>query len=277
MTVPYAEVIGDPVDHSKSPLIHKFWLEKLGIEGDYRAVRVHHNDLGEFLAVRRKDPAWLGCNVTIPHKIAIIDHIRAFTPSAVAVGAINCVSRDEAGRLVGTNTDVDGVESVLDSRVWRANRVTLIGGGGAARAVLEVMRRRDTLEVFMIVREPDQIRSLFSAFARSGSVNRFDDLDVPFCGSEYLINATPLGMTGFPPMPESILETMSDLRDHAIVFDMVYSPLETELIKRARELSLRVAIGLEMLVGQAAASFERFFGARAPRHYDGDLMDLLAR
>jgi shikimate dehydrogenase len=276
MGLPYAEVIGDPIAHSKSPLIHNLWLAKLGIEAEYRAKRVHHNDLGKYISDRRGDTDWRGCNVALPHKIHVIDHLDAFTSEAVAVGAVNCVYRD-GGQLVGANTDVDGIERVFDLRVWRANQVTLIGGGGAARAALEVLRRRGTLEVFMIVRDPNSLRSVHAAFARSGCVHGFDDLRVPFERSEYVINASPLGMADAEEMPASILDALERLADHAIVFDMVYDPSETELLKRARQLSLDTISGLEMLIGQARSAFGHFYGQLPSTEFDSELRNLLAQ
>lgn len=276
MGVPYAEVIGDPIAHSKSPLIHKFWLEKLGIEGDYRATRVHHNDLGDYVAARREDPDWRGCNVSLPHKIKVIPHLGGFTPGAVAIGAVNCVYLD-GGRLVGTNTDADGINEVFDSRVWRANQVTLIGGGGAARAALEVLRQRDTLEVMMIVRSPEEVRPVHAAFARSGGVHSFDNIGAALAGSEYVINASPLGMAGMEEMPQSVLSGLAKAMNYAIVFDLVYDPLETALLRKARELSLDTATGLEMLIGQARSAFGLFYGESPGREFDAELRSVLTR
>jgi len=276
MNVPYAEVIGDPIAHSKSPLIHKFWLEALRLEGDYRAFRVHHNDLGAYFTARRGDPDWRGCNVSLPHKIHAIRHLDDFTAEAVAVGAVNCVYR-KGDRLVGANTDVDGVDAVLDARPWRANMVTIIGGGGAARAVLEVLRRRDVLEVFMIVRDPGSVRPVHAAFVRSGAVHDFRDTDVAFAACEYLINASPLGMAGAPAMPASILGALGKVARYATVFDMVYTPPETQLLTRARALSLATSTGIDMLVGQARSAFRRFFGREPPEGLDAELIGRLTQ
>jgi shikimate dehydrogenase len=270
----YAEVIGDPIAHSKSPLIHNFWLRKLGIEGEYRATRVHFNDLPDLLESRRRDPSWCGCNITIPHKRQVVDLLDGFTAGAVAAGAVNCVYRRAEG-LWGTNTDIDGIEAVFDSRIWRANQVTLIGGGGAARAALEVLRRRDTMEVFMLVRNPESARSLHASFARSGSVHALHDPRVSFTSSDYVINATPLGMAGMPPMPDEVLDGLARVARHASVFDMVYSPPETELLSRAKSLSLDTVGGLDMLMEQARGAFRLFFGQPAPREYDPELRRLL--
>jgi shikimate dehydrogenase len=270
MGIPYAEVIGDPVAQSKSPVIHKFWLEKLEIEGDYRATRVHFNDLADYFATRKSDPDWRGCNITQPHKMAVLELLDSLDSEAVAVGAVNCVYRDNH-RLIGTNTDVCGVEAVFDAKLWRANRTTVIGAGGAARAVLEVLRRRNTLEVFMIARDPDSVRPVHAAFARSGSVRSFEDLGVAFGQTEYVINASPLGMEGKPEMPSAILDALSLAADYAVVFDMVYSPPKTGLLVRAEKLGLETANGLEMLVGQARSAFSRFFGEQ-PLDRDDDIL-----
>ena len=114
MSVPFAEVIGDPVAQSKSPLIHKHWLQLLDIEGDYLRTRVETADLGAFLAERRADPDWRGCNVTVPHKEAVVRLLDELDESAATVGAVNCVV-PRSGRLVGYNTDVDGVAAALCS------------------------------------------------------------------------------------------------------------------------------------------------------------------
>ena len=108
MTTRYAEVIGDPVAHSKSPLIHNFWLGKLGIDAEYRACRVTAENLGDYFAKRHEDANWCGCNITIPHKIAALDHVS--DPGCVrdSIGAINTVARGPEGVLFGTNTDAAG-------------------------------------------------------------------------------------------------------------------------------------------------------------------------
>jgi predicted house-cleaning NTP pyrophosphatase (Maf/HAM1 superfamily) len=122
MTRAYAEVIGDPISHSKSPLIHGFWLEKLGIAADYRACHVPSQDLPAYLASRRADPHWRGCNVTIPHK-------------ALAIGAVNTVVPLPGGGLGGTNTDVDGVADAVGDLRLDGRHAVVIGAGGAARAL----------------------------------------------------------------------------------------------------------------------------------------------
>ena len=151
MGVPYSEVIGDPIAHSKSPLIHKFWLEKLGVEGDYRAVRVIAADLPDYLKCRRADPDWRGCNVTMPLKREVVRHVDEVEPRFSQVGALNLVCRSD-NRLVGTNTDVLGILDVLPVEYFISDalpEVCIIGAGGAARALLAACKERLVSLVFL--------------------------------------------------------------------------------------------------------------------------------
>ena len=141
MTTPYAEVIGDPVAHSKSPLIHGFWLDRLGLGGEYRRAHVRSDGLADYFAARRADPAWRGCNVTIPHKQAVLAHVDWIDPTAAAIGAVNTVV-PENGVLAGYNTDAVGflepLQPLLERRhLFRMARI--LGTGGAARAVTHAL------------------------------------------------------------------------------------------------------------------------------------------
>ena len=140
MSVPYAEVIGDPVTHSKSPTIHRFWLDRLGIAGDYRARPLAAEGLADYLAERRHDPAWRGCNVTMPHKETVMPLLARIEPLARQVGAVNTVVKAKDGALVGRNTDVAGFLEPLRPRLaenhyFRMARV--LGTGGAALLAVE--------------------------------------------------------------------------------------------------------------------------------------------
>ena len=113
MTRRYAEVIGDPISHSKSPIIHNFWLERLGIDAEYRACRVIPSELAEYFDRRRADPAWHGCNVTVPHKLAVLDHVEDRGHVRQSIGAANTVARDGNGEIYATNTDAAGFAAPL--------------------------------------------------------------------------------------------------------------------------------------------------------------------
>jgi shikimate dehydrogenase len=272
--IPYAEVIGDPIAHSKSPLIHRFWLQKLGLEADYRAVQVRPEALHDYLDSRRGDPAWRGCNVSAPCKQAVLPHLDDIEPSAERIGAVNAIVT-RCGRLRGTNTDVVGITAALDVPESPGNQVCVIGTGGAAKALLHVLRERDTMEVSIVARDIERARRLQRESVRSGGLYCVDDSVRVLAGADWVINATPLGMVGQPSMPEAVLDGLSGMEEHGLVFDMVYAPVETALLRRATELGRRTVDGLTMLIGQAAPAFELFFGQSAPREHDGELRRLL--
>ena len=141
MTHIYAEVIGDPIGHSKSPLIHRFWLDALAIDGDYRATHVAPEGLGDYFTARRADPAWRGCNITIPHKQTALDHVEDRGGVRGTIGAINLALVAEDGALIGTNTDAGGFYAPIADLDLAGAPVAVIGAGGAARAVLFALSR----------------------------------------------------------------------------------------------------------------------------------------
>ena len=268
MTRPYAEVIGNPISHSKSPLIHKFWLEKCGVEGDYRTCHVRPEDLADFIARRRDDVDWRGCNVTIPHKIAVMDLVDDPGDVRGSIGAMNTVLRDPKGRLTGTNTDAAGFYAPLATLDLSGASVAVVGTGGAARAVLFALGRADVGDVHVIARSPMKGAALLAGFGLKGKVQGFD---APLPPASLLVNASSLGMTGQP----GYAPDLSPLPDDGIVYDLVYAPLETPLLAAAQDAGLDTIDGLEMLIGQAAFAFELFFGKPAPREHDDALRAML--
>jgi shikimate dehydrogenase len=275
MSTPYAEVIGDPIAHSKSPLIHKFWLEKLGLPGDYRATRVAAEGLRDFLGARNTDPDWRGCNVTVPHKQAIVPLLDSLSPLAKQVDAVNTVIRGEAG-LRGANTDVNGIIDALPTfEPGRLQTACLIGSGGAAHAAMAALRLLGVSKVLLHVRNPGKGRHLLEHAGMQGGVRSVDDGD-SFRSAQLIVNASILGMDGQAPMPEALISAVDSIEDpETVVMDMVYAPLETPLLAAARRRGLRAIDGLGMLVGQAATAFEAFFGVPPPRQFDGELRALL--
>lgn len=267
MSKPYAEVIGDPIAHSKSPLIHGFWLEKLGIDAEYRATHVTAEGLADHIASRRDDPAWRGCNVTIPHKVAMLDLVA--DPGAVreSIGAMNTVVRGEAG-LFGTNTDAAGFYAPLADVDLAGAPVVVVGAGGAARAVLFALARMGVGKVTILNRSPLKGAALLGRFGLKGEAL---PLTAKLPAAKLLVNTSALGMHGQPPLALDL----SPLPDDALVYDIVYVPLVTDLLDAAEARGLETIDGLEMLVGQAAAAFELFFGQPAPREHDGELREKL--
>lgn len=262
MTRTYAEVIGDPIVQSKSPAIHTFWLEQLGIGSDYRAQHVPPNTLGDYVAARRADLSWRGCNVTMPHKQAIMPLLDALDPTAARIGAVNTVVRGDDGALTGYNTDAPGFWEPLGGR--RFEMVTVIGAGGAARAVLSALADAGVTWVSLQNRSPDKAEALLAEFRLNGRAYGLGE-QVPV--ADLLVNTSALGMTGQPPLPH----VLDDVADSGVVYDIVTSPLDTALLQDARARGLATVDGLAMLIGQAAHAFPRFFGQTPPRECDGEL------
>ncbi len=260
----YAEVIGDPISHSKSPLIHGYWLAKLGIDAEYRATHVRPHQLEDFLAQRREDAGWRGCNVTLPHKLSVLDLVDDPGGVRASIGAANTVFRGEDSSLVATNTDAAGFFAPISDLAFDSRPVVVIGTGGAARAVLFALTKAGVAEVVVVARNPLKAAALLAAFGLRGSVQAFDR---PLPPAALLVNATQLGMTGQPPLPVDL----APLPDDAVVYDLVYAPLMTPLLMAAADRGLAIVDGLEMLIGQAALAFELFFGAAPPRDHDDEL------
>ena len=154
MSRPYAEVIGDPIAQSRSPRIHGFWLDQLGLDAEYRRTLVTPADLPAFIARRRDDPAWRGCNVTMPHKLAALDLVEDRGGLRDTIGALNTIFRGEDGALVGTNTDAGGFYAPLAGLDLAGAAVTVVGAGGAARAILFALSRLGVGPVTLLNRTP---------------------------------------------------------------------------------------------------------------------------
>jgi len=285
VSVPYAEVIGDPIAQSKSPAIHRFWFERKGLEGDYRAQRVSAGDLAGYFARRREDPAWRGCNVTMPHKQAAMVQCDRIDPLAQQVGAVNTVVRTDDGMLTGYNTDVAGFleplgPTLAQNHLFRMARV--LGTGGAARAIVAGLAGQGFV-VVLAGRNPDKARALLDEFDPGGehhatTLDHFaEPTDFAFDGREgccdLLVNATPLGMRGQPALPFDF----GHAPPGSVAYDIVTDPVRTDFLTRAEAAGFATIDGLAMLIGQAAVAFRHFFGADAPREHDAELREMLLR
>lgn len=268
---PYAEVIGDPIEHSLSPMIHEFWLDALQIKASYGRRRVTRADLPAYIAEKRADPAWRGSNVTMPLKLDAVALADGAADWAVAAGAANVLMMRE-GQLIAANTDVGAIATLLGklhAAKARMDSVTLFGNGGAARAALVALKLAGISAVRIQARDLAEATKLAVEFG-------LDVGPAPFTApiaSDGLINATPLGMMGH----DCLNCDLSRLPEQGWVFDMVYDPTVTPLVKAARERGLSIATGLDMLVEQAAASFKLFFGEDPPRDRDAELWQMLKR
>lgn len=266
--LPYAEVIGDPIAHSKSPLIHNFWLKALDIEAEYRKTHVRPGELAAYFLQRRADPDWLGCNVTIPHKIAVMDYASDLAQVGKLIGAMNTIACETGGPLIGTNTDAGGFLAPLQAMGWKGKRALIVGAGGAARAILFALSQSGVEEITIMVRDAAKGQALLERAGVAGRVVAMTDAVPPV---DLLVNCSPLGMVGKPPLDLDL----APLPETAVVYDIVYAPLDTGLLQAARARGLRTVDGLEMLIGQAALAFEIFFDAPAPRERDAELRALL--
>lgn len=266
---PWAEVIGQPIGHSLSPIIHRSWLEATGIEGAYKAMAVAAPKLSSFLADRRADSHWRGCNVTAPHKQALLRLLDGLDESAATVGAVNCVHRD-GRRLIGTNTDVEGIGEALAGLPIRGERIAIIGAGGGALAAIHWLRGQGVGAIMLVVRRPHAAHTLGPEVQLFG----IDEARQAFSSTSLIINATPLGLEGGEAMRTDLLGAVRDTKVRA-AFDMVYRPLETPFLRAAQSSGAYTVDGLAMLIGQARRSFALFFGAAAPLHKDNELRALI--
>ncbi len=270
MSQPYAEVIGDPIAHSKSPLIHQFWLDALGLNARYDRRHVVSANLGTYFAQRRDDPLWRGCNITLPHKEAALDHVTDPGNVRALIGAANLVTRADDGTLIAANTDAGGFYLPIAGLELTGAPIVVIGAGGAARAVLYALSRLHVGEVTIINRNGLKAGALLARFGLRGkAVPQGTKLPM----AALVVNASPLGMAG-----QAALEIdLAPLPDGSIVYDLVYAPVETSLLAAARARGLDTVDGLEMLVGQAAIAFEVLFGMAPPRDGDAALRELLTQ
>jgi shikimate dehydrogenase len=259
VTGPKAFVIGHPVGHSRSPLIHGHWLKEHGLSGSYERIDVPPAALPAFLA-SLAERRLVGGNVTIPHKEAVFRLVDEASPAARRLGAVNTLWL-EGGRLYGDNTDVTGFVADLDQRLgarWSdgVGTALVLGAGGAARSVIAGLLDRG-IEIVLVANR---------TFARAEEPQLLDPARVralPWPDVEgalgpvgLLVNTTSLGMAGEPPLALDL----RGLPPTAAVADIVYVPLETPLLAAARERGLTAVDGLGMLLHQAVPGFARWFG-----------------
>lgn len=263
-----AGLIGYPVGHSRSPAMQQAAFDALGIPARYLLWETPPGMLAERIADLRA-PDVLGANVTIPHKTAVVPLLDILAQSALrAGGAANTIVRGDDGRLTGHNTDVLGVLGVLDAHgAGDAGQAPLVlGSGGAARAAWAAAHERGmTLRV--VARHPgaadEALRSLGTFPAAIIPLDAPGEVAEALAKSSILINATSVGM-GDPLVSPLPAELLAHLPGATLVFDMVYAPPETALLRAARALGLRTATGLEMLLEQGAAAFQLWTGQPAP-------------
>ena len=260
-----AGVLGWPIGHSKSPLLHNYWFERYRIDGVYVPLGVRPNDLE---AVVRALPrmGFRGVNVTLPHKQAVMALMDELDPLAAEIGAVNTVLIDEAGRLTGLNTDGIGFLAHLAATVpdWRrtVRRVVLIGAGGAARALAATFIAAGVAELCLVNRTIERAEALLDRLDAKGTrteIRPWADRAAALAGTQLLVNTSSLGMTGEPPLDLAL----DHLPEGAIVADIVYAPLITPLLEAAAGRGHPTVDGLGMLLHQATPGFAHW-GGREP-------------
>jgi shikimate dehydrogenase len=251
-------LIGWPAAHSRSPLIHHYWLRKLGIEGGYNIEAVPPEGFAEFV-LHLSTHGFVGANVTIPHKERALA-LSVPDARARAVGAANTLWY-EGGELRSTNTDIEGFINNLDACApgWDGVEDALVlGAGGSARAVVFGLIERGVKRVHLANRTIERARALADQFGANVHAASWDALSDLLPRARLLVNTTSLGMHGQPALEVDV----SLLPAHAVVADLVYVPLETLLLSAARARGLKTADGLGMLLHQAVRGFELWFGQR---------------
>jgi shikimate dehydrogenase len=253
-----AGVIGYPIAHSRSPMIHGHWLKALRIDGCYDRYEVLPDALAGFISGMRSQ-GLSGCNCTLPHKEAVMALSDDILPAAQAIGAANTLWFEE-GRLMADNTDALGYAASLDAEApgWDRNlsRAVVLGAGGAARAVLHALLSRGAERILLVNRTLDRAEALAAAFGPRVKPFDWSTIDQALDGADFLVNTTSLGMKGQAPLKCDA--TM--LHPEATVSDIVYVPLETPLVATARESGRRAVGGLGMLLQQAVPGFAHWFG-----------------
>jgi shikimate dehydrogenase len=259
MDVKAACVIGWPVEHSRSPLIHDYWIRQLGLQAAYRREAVPPDRFADFVA-HLADHGYVGANVTVPHKEAALE-LSEPDALAAAVGAANTLWRD-GGVLRSTNTDVEGFVASLDAGVpdWASHveRAVVLGAGGGARAIVFGLIERGVRHIHVVNRSLDRATAMQRRFGDRVLPCGWDQRHDVLAGAGLLVNTTTLGMAGQPPLGIEL----APLPAAAVVADIVYAPLVTPLLEAAGARGLRTVDGLGMLLHQAVGAFARFFGAR---------------
>ncbi len=266
-------VIGWPVSHSRSPLIHNHWLALHGIAGEYLRVPVEAKALKQFIE-DLPSSEYLGCNVTIPHKERAFQQVIPADEMTKRLGVVNTIYQRE-GRLFGTSTDGEGFIANLLTNIENLKlnneKAAILGAGGAAMAIVGALVDRGMAEIAVANRTLDRSRQLREKFGPAVKPVPWEDRSKALSECALLVNASALGMTGQPPLQIDLAR----LPAASIVTDIVYSPLRTPLIVDAARRGNRSVGGLGMLLHQAVRGFELWFGKRP--EVTEDLYDLVAR
>jgi shikimate dehydrogenase len=256
-----AGVIGDPIAHSRSPRLHGHWLDRYGIDGHYVPLHVTRDNLHETLRLL-PELGFSGVNVTIPHKETVLQIADGVTDRAALIGAANTLTFTANGRLQADNTDGAGfIENVKQyTPGWRADEgaALVLGAGGAARAIVCTLLAEGCPHIFLVNRTRSRADALHQHFGARVQVTDWTRIPDVLPDTAFLVNTTSLGMAGGQPLHFNL----DNLYPRTVVADIVYNPLETDLLRDAAAIGCHVVDGLGMLLHQAAPGFERWFGKK---------------
>ena len=258
--IPLAGVIGAPIAHTKSPMLHNHWLRQTGVPGHYIPLHIEPSDLKQTLKMLPK-MGFIGLNVTVPHKETVMRLVDIVTDRATLIGAANTLIFKRDGKIQADNTDGYGFIENLTSGApdWNATAgpALVLGAGGAARAVIAALLEYNTPEIFLTNRTRDRAENLKDIFGPKVKIIDWVDAANAVEDAALVVNATSLGMQGKP----ELRVPLDGLRLETVVTDLVYAPLKTTLLETAQDIGCRTVDGLGMLIYQAAPGFKHWFGA----------------
>jgi shikimate dehydrogenase len=268
-----AAVIGWPIAHSRSPLIHNYWLKHYGIDGEYLRLPVRPEEVDAFFAGMAAQ-GYVGCNVTLPHKEAAFRAVEIADEATARLGSVNTVYL-RGGKLMGTSTDGEGFIASLAAVIpgWSIadGKAVLLGAGGSARAIAGTLLDKGAAEITVVNRTLSRAAAIRDDFGPRIKPVAWEKAEEALAGAALLVNTTSLGMRGGEPLQFDLAR----LPREAVVSDIVYIPLETDFLELARSRGHSVVPGLGMLLHQAVRGFELWFGRRP--EVTQELYDLVAR
>ena len=272
--IPLVAVLGSPIAHSKSPLLHGFWLDRLGMKGYYIPVDVTPADLEEVLRNMPK-MGFVGANITLPHKERVLSLADRISDRASKIGAANTLSFEEGGKIYADNTDgigfMENIRQNASNWIPQKGPAMLLGAGGASRAVVMSLLENDVPEIWITNRTKLRAEQFVTDFGARLKVIDWAHANQVLGDVTILINCTSLGMSGNPPL--NII--LDKLNRKTLVTDLVYNPLETPFLRTARDKGCDTIDGLGMLIHQAVAGFERWFGVKP--EVDQEIRDVLLK
>lgn len=259
--IPRAAVIGNPISHSLSPKLHNYWLKRYHLQGEYTALAVPENALVETLK-QMPENGFIGANVTIPHKVAVMQLADQISDRATLIGAANTLIFKEDGKIFADNTDGYGFMANVRQGVpdWdpKAGPAAIFGAGGAARAIIVALADAGVPEILLSNRTRPKAEALKAEFGTRIHVVDWVQANTMLAEARTVINTTSLGMKG----AQDFKVSLDMLRPDAVVTDIVYNPLQTEFLKTAAKAGCTTVDGLGMLLHQGVPGFERWFGKR---------------